>query len=108
MKPKISECEKKQRELLRPRLDSFLNMKHELVQLSDCIDWESFVNKFGAYFYEQKGRPGLPVRLVVGLTYLKYLYPHFSQTLLLRGSSQNSLCASYPLFVRNAGIQLIR
>ena len=74
MKPKISECEKKQRELLRPRLDSFLNMKHELVQLSDCIDWESFVNKFGAYFYEQKGRPGLPVRLVVGLTYLKYLY----------------------------------
>ena len=74
MKPKISECEKKQRELLRPRLDSFLNMKHELVQLSDCIDWERFVNKFGAYFYEQKGRPGLPVRLVVGLTYLKYLY----------------------------------
>ena len=49
-------------------------MKHELVQLSDAIDWERFINKFGAYFYEHKGRPGLPMRLVVGLIYLKYLY----------------------------------
>ena len=74
MKPKRSECEKRQRDLFRPRLDSFLNMKHELVQLSEAIDWERFINKFGAYFYEHKGRPGLPVRLIVGLTYLKYLY----------------------------------
>ncbi len=73
MKPKSSENETKQLELGKVRLATFLNMHHELVRLADSMDWEEFCKKFGEKFDEKKGRPGLPTRLMVGLTYLKYL-----------------------------------
>lgn len=49
-------------------------MSHELVRLADNIDWEEFCEKFGKNFHDRRGRPALPTRLMVGLTYLKYLY----------------------------------
>jgi IS5 family transposase len=33
-----------------------------------------FEREFGALYVEQRGRPGLPMRLLVGLHYLKHLY----------------------------------
>jgi IS5 family transposase len=61
-------------ELGKVRLASFLNMNHELVRLADSMNWEEFCKKFGESFDDRRGRPGLPTRLMVGLTYLKYLY----------------------------------
>ena len=49
-------------------------MKDELVILGNVIDWEHFCKTFGESFHESQGRPGLPTRLMVGLTYLKYLH----------------------------------
>ena len=73
MKPKSSENEEHQLELGRVLLDTFINMKNELVLLGQAIDWKYFCEKFGKSFHESQGRPGLPTRLMVGLTYLKYL-----------------------------------
>lgn len=74
MQPKSSENENRQLELGRVRLVTFLNMDHELVCLSERINWNEFCKKFGESFDEKRGRPALPTRLMVGLTYLKYLF----------------------------------
>jgi len=44
------------------------------VKLADMVEWEVFEEKLGPTFSEESGRPGLPVRLMVGLHYLKYTY----------------------------------
>jgi len=74
MKPKNSESQGHQLELGAVLLESFINMKDELVVLGNVIDWERFCEKFGKSFHKSQGRPGLPTRLMVGLTYLKYLH----------------------------------
>jgi IS5 family transposase len=45
-----------------------------LYVLAEAIDWEFFEREFGELYVEQRGRPGLPMRLLVGLHYLKHLY----------------------------------
>ena len=61
-------------QLFQSRLDQILDPRHPLFKLSLSIDWKSFEIEFGKYFVENKGRPGLPIRLVVGLHYLKFTY----------------------------------
>ncbi len=61
-------------DLFRSRLDQILNMSRPLIVLSDAIDWTSFEDRFGSLYSEKKGRPGLPIRLMVGLTYLSRIY----------------------------------
>ena len=74
MRPKTSESEGHQLEFGAVLLESFINMKDELIILGKFIDWKHFCKKFGESFHERQGRPGLPTRLMVGLTYLKYLH----------------------------------
>ena len=61
-------------DLFRNRLDQIVNMKHELILLAQQIDWSYFEKKFGSYYVEMKGRPGKPIRLMVGLHYLKQAF----------------------------------
>ncbi|MBS0358611.1 MAG: IS5 family transposase [Proteobacteria bacterium] len=72
MQPKCTE-ELPQEDLFRSRLDNIINLRHELVLLSEAIDWGFLENKVIG-FYSQEGRPGLPVRLIVGLHILKQMY----------------------------------
>lgn len=58
-------------ELFQSRLDQILNTNHPLIVLSSEINWLSFEEKFGAYYSENCGRSGAPIRLMVGLHYLK-------------------------------------
>ena len=74
MKPKTSQSEEHQLELGKALLDTFIDMNNELVLLGKAINWNHFCEKFGKSFHESQGRPGLPIRLMVGLTYLKYLH----------------------------------
>ena len=74
MRPKTSQSEEYQLELGEVLLETFINMKHELVLLGKVINWEYFCERFGKSFHESQGRPGHPIRLMVGLTYLKYVY----------------------------------
>ena len=61
-------------DLFRARLSSRLDLKHPLVWLAELLDWQRFETAFGALYHETAGRPGKPMRLMVGLTYLKHTY----------------------------------
>lgn len=71
---------KKQHDLFRPMLIDFIDVRHELVLLSDKMDWEYFEKEFSG-FYSQLGRPSMPVRLMVGCLLLKRLYNLGDETL---------------------------
>jgi len=61
-------------ELFRSRLDSIIDLNHSLIRLSNQIDWDIFSERFGSLYHDAKGRPGLPIRLMVGLTYLSRMH----------------------------------
>ncbi len=62
-----------QRELFRPMLRDFVDMKHEFVLLADAIDWQYFENEFSP-LYSQGGSPSVPLRVMVGCLLLKQMY----------------------------------
>jgi IS5 family transposase len=72
MKPKKSEQEAAQK-VLGVRLDSFLNMDHELIRLSKVINWIRLGKDYELLYTNNSGRPGLSSRVMVGLNYLKYM-----------------------------------
>ena len=65
--------EKGQRDLFRPMLKDFIDMRHELVLLAEKIDWSYFEKEFEP-LYSQRGAPSVPIRLMVGCLMLKHLY----------------------------------
>jgi IS5 family transposase len=73
MKPRQSENQDSQAQLFKIPLKSFLNPSHPLVVLSHGIAWQYFDQEFGESFSD-RGRPGLPTRLMAALTYLKHTY----------------------------------
>jgi IS5 family transposase len=60
-------------DLFRSRLDQIINMKHELVQLAEKIDW-AWIDSEIAPLYSEKGRPGIETRFVIGLFLLKHSF----------------------------------
>lgn len=71
-------------DLFRSRLDQLLDNKHPLFKLANSINWEYFENEFGPFYVENKGRPGKPIRLLVGLHYLKYTYNESDESVVER------------------------
>jgi len=63
-----------QENLFKSRLDQILNNKHPLFVLAKQIDWDFFDKEFGEFYCEDNGRPALPIRLMVGIHYLKSAY----------------------------------
>ena len=74
MKPKEGVEQGLQEDLFRSNLSQILNRRHALYALANQIDWGVFEAEFGSSYCEDFGRPGLPIRLMVGLHYLKYAY----------------------------------
>ncbi len=74
MRPAKSAQGQEQGELYQTRLSTLLDQSHPLYVLAEAVDWPFFEGEFGALYVERKGRPGLPMRLLVGLHYLKHLY----------------------------------
>ena len=62
-----------QRDLFQPLLKDFIDMNHELVLLSDKIDWDYFEKDFSKY-YSKTGQPAMPIRLMVGSLMLKRIF----------------------------------
>ena len=73
-----------QKDLFRSRLEQMINRKHPLCKLAHEIDWRVFEEEFGGFYVEKVGRPGLPIRLVVGLHYLKYTYSESDESVVER------------------------
>ena len=72
--------ETQQRDLFRPMLIDFIDLNHELVLLSNEIDWNYFEKEFEE-FYSPIGRPSMPVRLMVGCLLLKRMHNLGDETL---------------------------
>src|SRR3989339_1980703 len=83
MKPKKMKSSG-QKDLFRSRLEQMINRKHPLCKLADEIDWRVFEEEFGVLYVEKVGRPGLPIRLMVGLHYLKYTYNESDESVVER------------------------
>jgi IS5 family transposase len=62
-----------QDDLFKARLDQIINMKHELVALADKIDWAWLDEQIAPYFSDE-GRPGEPLRFMLGMFILKHTY----------------------------------
>ncbi len=60
-------------DLFKARLDQIINMKHELVLLADRVDWD-WIDEELAPFFSDWGRPGEPVRFMIGMFLLKATY----------------------------------
>ncbi len=60
-------------DLFRNRLENLIDTRHELVKLSELIDWERFDAQWGEAFCEV-GRPASATRLIAGLHYLKHTH----------------------------------
>jgi len=60
--------------MFRVQLKEIISEEHPLARLAEMVEWEVFEEQLGATFSEGTGRPGLAVRLMVGLHYLKYTY----------------------------------
>lgn len=72
MQPK-QQKELPQFDMFRKKLENMLSHQHELYQLARLIDWGIFEQEFGK-LYSEEGRPGTPIRLMVGLTYLGHAF----------------------------------
>lgn len=69
-----------QHNFFQPLLQDFINLSHELVLLSDKIDWNHFEKEFSIY-YSHTGKPSMPIRLMVGSLMLKRIYNLGDETL---------------------------
>ncbi|QBG86168.1 IS5 family transposase [Xanthomonas oryzae] len=64
-------------ELFRSRLENQIDLRHPLVQLSHRLPWSALEQALSPRLPATTatgGRPGLPVRLIAGLLYLKHAY----------------------------------
>src|SRR4030043_232974 len=84
MRPRNDEEWGRQGDLFRAQLEQILNRNHPLYRLANEVDWSVFEQEFGALYVENVGRPGLPIRLVVGLHYLKYCYNESDESVVER------------------------
>lgn len=60
--------------LFTARLEQILDHNHSLFKLANAIDWSEFEEAFGKLYDPGQGRPAKPIRLMVGLHYLKHAY----------------------------------
>ena len=61
-------------ELFKNLLENMIDMKHQLRLVADDLNWDLIEQELGKFYCEKEGRPGKPIRLMVGLLYLKGLY----------------------------------
>lgn len=65
--------QEKNHDLFKSRLENIINIKHGLVLLAHKIDWARLEKSFGKH-YKDIGRPGVPMRLMMGLQLLRQMY----------------------------------
>ena len=64
-------------------LRALLDLTHPLVHLAHTINWRAFTEAFGAH-YAVAGRASIPVRVMVGLHYLKMTFHESDETVVAK------------------------
>ena len=73
MRPRVTEFQREQ-DPFRTELVNLVDRRHALVKLSEAIDWNAAAERFGALYAAGVGRPGVAIRLMLGLHYLKHAF----------------------------------
>lgn len=60
-----------QEDLYRARLESIIDLGHELVKMVRLVGWGELTDDLKEYYCVDNGRPGEPIRLMAGLQLLK-------------------------------------
>jgi transposase, IS5 family len=60
-------------DLFRQELANLVDLRHALCVLAGKVDWAACERQFGGLYAAGIGRPGHPIRLMVGLQLLKYI-----------------------------------
>ncbi|MFM7331921.1 MAG: IS5 family transposase [Brachymonas sp.] len=60
-------------DLFRLELVNMIDLRHDLCALAAKIDWKALEARFGGLYAAGVGRPGHPIRLMVGLQLLKHI-----------------------------------
>jgi IS5 family transposase len=55
------------------KLEDILDKKNGLYQMANRLNWGYLIKELGPYYSEGPGRPEIPIRVIAGLHYLKYL-----------------------------------
>lgn len=71
-----------QDDLFKVMLRDLVAKGHELVLLRDAIDWQRFEKALEPAYCSDNGRPSIPVRMMAGLTFLKYMFGLSDQDVL--------------------------
>ncbi len=82
MRPKKQESSRND-DLFRMRLEQMLDQRNALYRLAGSIDWTLVEERFGG-LYAEEGRPGVPIRLMVGLHYLKHAFNESDEAVVER------------------------
>jgi transposase, IS5 family len=69
-------------DLFRLELVNLINLRHELVVLADRMDWAGCEARFASTYSRGVGRPGHPIRLMVGLQLLKHTFDYSDEQLV--------------------------
>ena len=56
------------------QLSDIIDFNHPLVKLADSIDWQSIEEDLAQAYPATTGNPNKPIRLMVGLHYLRYMF----------------------------------
>jgi IS5 family transposase len=76
--------ENPQLDMFRIPLKQFINESHELVVLSEKIDWNNLESDLKIYYCADNGRPSIPIRLIAGVVMLKRIYNESDESILDR------------------------
>ncbi len=71
-----------QDDLFKVMLCDLVAKGHDLVLLRDAIDWRRFEEVLAPAYSSDNGRPSVPVRMMAGLTFLKYMFAMSDQDVL--------------------------
>ena len=82
MKPKATPAG--QFELFQANFNQILNLEHELCLLANAINWDRFDTALADCYSEDMGRPGIAIRLMVGLHYLKHAFNESDESVVAR------------------------
>ena len=82
MMPKSDSTQPVQDDLFKVMLSDLVSKDHELVLLRNAIDWQRFEKALEPAYSSDKGRPSVPVRMMAGFTFLKYMFAMSDQDVL--------------------------
>lgn len=83
MTPKSSP-DRSELELFQSHFHQILNLDHPLCCLAKQIQWEHFDATFAGCYCPDNGRPGVSIRLMVGLHYLKHAFNESDESVVAR------------------------